>query len=478
MEYIIQGRKPERFFRYFEEISAIPRESYHEEKIADYLVNFAKERNLEWYRDDTNNVFIKAPATAGMENKAPVLLQGHTDMVCEKNSNVEHDFSKDPLKLYLDGDLLRARGTTLGADDGSAVAMMLTLLDGELEAHPPIECLFTAAEETGMDGAKNFDYSLISARRMINLDIDSLGNVFCGCAGGVRSDLTLAYTGVDFAGDAISVKLTGLIGGHSGSDINKGRANANKLMGRLLASLLSNTDARLISVNGGSKENAIPRECEAMVAVPDAELAMNVLTDTAAAIAAELSEEDRNFNVNVETAEAQSFMLTKEETVRAVAVMTCSAIGALAMSQDIAGLVETSRNLGVICSDDGKINFMFSSRSSVESKLDASILELDMLAAATGCTVNHYGRYPGWSFSKNSELRSLYLDAYREVTGTEGKVCVVHAGLECGIIYSNVPMDIVAIGPTATGIHCPDEALNLTDVEIFWKTLVKLFEKL
>ena len=278
MEYIIQGRKPERFFRYFEEISAIPRESYHEEKIADYLVNFAKERNLEWYRDDTNNVFIKAPATAGMENKAPVLLQGHTDMVCEKNSGVEHDFSKDPLKLYLDGDLLRARGTTLGADDGCAVAMMLTLLDGELAAHPPIECLFTAAEETGMDGAKNFDYSLISARRMINLDIDSLGNIFCGCAGGVRSDLTLAYTGVDFAGDALSVKLTGLVGGHSGSDINKGRANANKLMGRLLASLLSKTDARLVSVNGGSKENAIPRECEAIVAVSDAELAMEQLS--------------------------------------------------------------------------------------------------------------------------------------------------------------------------------------------------------
>ena len=478
MEYVIQGRKPEALFHYFEEISAIPRESYHEEKIADYLVDFAKARGLEWYRDTTNNVFIKLPATKGMENKAPVLLQGHTDMVCEKNSGVEHDFSKDPLKLYVDGDLLRARGTTLGADDGSAVAMMLTILDGGLETHPPIECLFTAAEETGMDGAKNFDYSLISARRMINLDIDSLGNVFCGCAGGVRSDLELQYQGVDFAGEAVSVKLTGLVGGHSGSDINKGRANANKLMGRLLAALIASTDARLVSVNGGSKENAIPRECEAIVAVPDAEKAMDILTDTAAQIAGELSDEDRNFNVKVETVEAQSFMLTKDETLRAVTVMCCSAIGALSMSQDIVGLVESSRNLGVIFSDEEKINFMFSSRSSVESKLDASILELDTLAAATGCAAKHYGRYPGWSFAKTSELRSLYLDAYREVTGKEGNICVVHAGLECGIIYSKIPMDIIAIGPTATGIHCPDEAWHLNDVEIFWKTLVKLLEKL
>ena len=203
-----------------------------------------------------------------------------------------------------------------------------------------------------MDGAKNFDYSLISARRMINLDIDSLGNVFCGCAGGVRSDLELQYKGVDFAGDAVSIKLTGLVGGHSGSDINKGRANANKLMGRLLASLIASTDTRLVSENGGSKENAIPRECEAIVAVPDAEKAMDILTDTAAQIAVELSDEDRNFNVNVETVEAQSFMLTKDETLRAVTVMYCSAIGALSMSQDIAGLVESSRNLGVICSDN------------------------------------------------------------------------------------------------------------------------------
>ena len=478
MEYVIHGRKPDRFFRYFEEISAIPRGSYHEEKIADYLVAFAKERGLFCYRDATNNVFIKMPASAGMEHKAPLLLQGHIDMVCEKNGDVEHDFLNDPLKLYVDGDWLRAKGTTLGADDGTAVAMMLTILDGELESHPPIECLFTAAEETGLDGAKSFDYSLVSATRMVNLDIDHLGSIICGCAGGVRSDLALSYVGENFAGEAVKVSITGLAGGHSGADIHRGLANANKLMGRMLAALIAKTDARLVSISGGSKENAIPRECEAILAVADAELAIDTLTDVAVQITAELAEADRNFRLNVESTEAQDYMLTKDETLRAVAVMTCSANGVLAMSQDIGGLVESSRNLGVICSDKDKIDFMFSSRSSVESKLDASVLELDMLAAATGCAATHYGRYPGWSFAKTSELRSLYLDAYREVTGTEGNICVVHAGLECGIIYSNIPMDIIAIGPTATGIHSPDEVWYLNDVEIFWETLVKLFEKL
>lgn len=478
MEYVVHGRTPERLFRYFEEISAIPRASYHEEKIADYLVAFAKERGLFCHRDETNNVFIKMPASKGMEEKAPLLLQGHTDMVCEKNGDMEHDFSKDSLCLYVDGEWLSAKGTTLGADNGIAVAMMLAILDGEIETHPPIECLFTAAEEVGLDGAKNFDYSLISSRRLVNLDSDELGVVTCGCAGGVRSDLSLRCVGTDFKGEAITVKLTGLMGGHSGANIDSGRANANKLMGRLLASLIAQTDARLVSVEGGSKDNAIPRECVAILAVADEEKAIEILTDTAAQIAQELIEDDRGFRLDVESTEAHNMMLTKEETLRAVTVMNCAANGVLAMSADIAGLVETSRNLGVIRTEDGEIAFVFSSRSSVESKLDASILELDTLAAITGCTVKHYSRYPGWSFAKTSELRDRYSECYREVTAEDAQVYVIHAGLECGIIYSHIPMDMISIGPTAKDIHSPDEALNLSKTEIFWKTLAKLIEQL
>lgn len=477
MEYLIQNRKPERLFHFFEEISAIPRASYREEKIADYLVAFADQRGLYVYRDRCNNVLIKIPASAGMETVAPILLQGHTDMVCEKNSDVVHDFSKDPLELYVNGNELRAKGTTLGADNGIAVAMMLAVLDGELAVHPAVECLFTTAEEVGLNGALEFDYSLISARRMINLDSEELGVVTCGCAGGVRSDLTLAYSPTAFSGDAIRVRLSGLMGGHSGENINSGRANANRLMGEILASLLSDTDARLMEITGGSKDNAIPRECEALLAVPDAESAMQTITDAAKAIADTVSEEDRAFCVCTEETAAGVTMMSKEDTVRAVSVLLCPANGVLAMSHDVAGLVETSRNLGVVTTSEEQIRFAFSSRSSVESKLDASIRELDLLAAVTECKAEHYSRYPGWNFSKKSPLRDRYLAVYREVTGEEAQVNVIHAGLECGIIYSKVPMDMISIGPTMRDIHSPNEVLYLRETEVFWDTLKKLLEQ-
>ena len=299
MEQIIQGRRPASVFRYFEQISAIPRGSHNESGIADYLVAFAKERGLEYYRDSLHNVLIKSPATDGQEKRPPLLFQGHTDMVCEKNSDVEHDFFSDPLSLFVDGKLLRARGTTLGADNGIAVAIMLALLDGEVAEHPAFECLFTTAEETGLNGAQNFDYGLIKSRTMINMDSEELGVVTCGCAGGLRSDLTLHCATTPFAGQALRVRIGGLMGGHSGADVNTGRANANKLMGRLLAALLPSCDARIVSIAGGSKDNAIPRECEVVLAVADVDAATDILTGTANEIARELIKEDRGFTVTV-----------------------------------------------------------------------------------------------------------------------------------------------------------------------------------
>ncbi len=479
MNYVISGREPSAVLRFFEEISAIPRPSYHEDKIADYLVAFAKERNLECYRDDLHNVFIKAPATKGKENCAPILFQGHTDMVCEKNSDTVHDFLNDPLQLYLDGDLLRARGTTLGADNGIAVAMMLALLDGALPEHPAYECLFTTAEEVGLNGAQGFDYSLVSARRMVNLDSEELGVVTCGCAGGVRSDLRLRVKTESFAGEALRVSIGGLMGGHSGGDIHSGRANANKLLGRILASLNGKCDFRLISLSGGSKDNAIPRESEALIAVADADAATDLLTDTAATIAAELSQEDRNFNVAIESAETEAVMWSAEDTKRALAVLTCAANGVLEMSHDVKGLVEYSRNLGVVTTEGDEVRFVFSSRSSMESRLDASTQELDALAAVMGCTAEHHSRYPGWDFAKVSPLRDAYLAAYRARTGKDASVNVIHAGLECGIIRSKVPdMDMISIGPTMQDIHSPDEALHLDATEAFWQTLLCLIERL
>lgn len=472
MEFIIQKRKPASVFRFFERISAIPRGSYREGKIADFLVAFANERGLECYRDETNNVCIKAPATPDRSCDAPILFQAHTDMVCEKNANTDHDFLKDPLDLYIDGNLLRAHGTTLGADDGIGVAMMLALLDGEIPSHPAYECLFTAAEEVGLDGARAFDYSKITAPRMVNLDSETLGVVTVGCAGGVRSDLTLSNTPVAFAGEAMRVELTGLVGGHSGEDIHKGRANANRLMGRLLSELIGAIDARLVSIMGGSKDNAIPRECVVTLAVPDFASAQDLLTDAAACLAEELSAENRGFRVVIEDCEPESVMLTAEDTRRAVTVLNYPREGVLQMSERIEGLVEYSRNLGVVRKEEGKLIFTFSSRSPIESQLDDTERELDLLAQSTGCTVNHHSRYPGWDPALASPLCDAYCKAYREVTGENATVTVIHAGLECGIIHAALPQtDIISIGPDLSGVHSPEEAMDLDSVEGFWKVL-------
>jgi dipeptidase D len=479
MNYVVNGRKPESVFRYFEEISAIPRGSFNESGIADYLCAFAKDRGLVYHRDEANNVLIKSPASHGMEGRPALLLQGHTDMVCEKNADVEHDFLRDPLKLYVEGNQLRAKGTTLGADNGIAVAMMLALLDGELADHPALECLFTTAEEVGLNGAHAFDYSLLDSRRMLNLDSEALGVVTAGCAGGLRSDLTLEFMPRAFAGECVHLQIKGLMGGHSGENINCGRANANKLMGRLLALLSEKTETYIVSLSGGSKDNAIPRECEALIAVSNADEAMELLTDAAEALAEEMGRDDRGFTVICESAEPSVEMMNAEDSRRVIALLNVAQNGVIEMSRQVAGLVEYSRNLGVIRFEDGKITFVFSTRSSIEERLDASIRELNLLAALTGCKTRHHSRYPGWSYANVSDIRDRYLATYKTVTGREATVNVIHAGLECGVIRSHVPdMDMISIGPDMKDIHSPNEALDLDSVESFWKVLAELIPTL
>ena len=482
MEYLIEGRDPASVFRFFEEICAIPHPSYHEETIADYLVDFAKSRGLDYVRDELHNVLICKPATKGMENVAPILFQGHHDMVCEKNGDVEHDFLNDPLKLFLDGNLLGAVGTTLGGDDGIAVAMMLSILDGEIAAHPAVECLFTVSEEVGLNGAHGFDYSYIRARRMINMDSEELGVITAGCAGGVRSELTMTPVRVPFhegMGIPMRVTVKGLMGGHSGCDIHTGRANANKLMGRLLSMpAVEGWTVNIVSLSGGSKDNAIPRECEAVIVVSHPECYKQILYMTEM-IRGELVREDAGFSVSLEEVSNPNTMLSDEDSARAIAILSCAANGVLAMNKDEQGLVEYSRNLGVVRTDaeTGEITFVFSSRSATESRLDASIAELDALAAITGCRTHHHSRYPGWRYAPASAVRDAYMEAYRDVTGEDARIEVIHAGLECGIIYSKLPdMDIISIGPAMYDIHSPMERLDLASVEVFWRTVVRVVE--
>ena len=478
MEYIIKGRKPEKLFNYFEEISAIPRGSGNEKGIADYIENFAKERGLSYHRDEANNLFVRIAATEGREAERAIMLQGHTDMVCEKNQDTVHDFEKEGIKLILNGDLLTADGTTLGADNGVAVALMLAILDGELKSHPAVECLFTTGEEVGLDGAKAFDYSLVTADRMINLDSEGEGYATVSCAGGVRTDLTMTPTMVSIERTAMEVKLMGLAGGHSGVEINCRRANANKLMGRILAALSSSVEFYLVDIEGGSKDNAIPRECRVTIALDpnDIAAAEKILMAEAGAISAELSEADKNMKLSVTPTVCEAHF-DAIGTKNTVALMASVVNGVFSMSEDIKELVEYSRNFGVVYLENGTLRMIFSSRSSVESMIDHSQREMEILGGALGFGVRHYSRYPGWSYSKESELREKYIDAAKKVLGCEPTILAIHAGLECGIIKSHIPyMDMISIGPEMRDIHSPDEVLDLPSLERFWVLIEEMLK--
>lgn len=475
---IIKGYSPERLFAFFEEITKIPRGSGNEAGIAAWLENFARERGLYCVRDGINNVFIKRPATKGHENEPAVLLQGHTDMVCEKNSDVDFDFEKDPLDIYIDGNgFLRARGTTLGADNGVAVAIMLTLLDGEVSELPALECLFTTQEETGLDGAKAFDYSLVSARKMINLDSENDSEVIVGCAGGTFQRISLPLTRIAFEGEALKLSLGGLMGGHSGENINSGRANANKLLGRALLEIGVACPFNLISISGGSKDNAIPREAEATVAVKDAECFKRVASEVIARIASELSEEDSNFFMNIECADTPVNMADRVSTDKICGFISSVKNGVIAMSTNIKGLVEFSRNLGIISTEGDTVNFIFSTRSAIDSQLDFAERELGSLASLLGGSMEKLGRYPGWEYARVSPLREKFFEVYYSTTGKDPVSNVIHAGLECGIIKSGIPdMDIISIGPSMRDIHSPDEALDLASLEKTWKIVCGLLK--
>lgn len=466
--------------KFFEEISAIPRASYNEKGIADYLCEFAKERSLEYYRDDTNNVLINKPATKGYEDRPALLLQGHTDMVCEKNEGVAHDFATDGLELYEEDGWIRARGTTLGADNGVAVAVMLYVLDGGVEGHGALQCLFTASEEVGLDGVKAFDYSRIYARRMINMDSADETQIIAGCAGGQRSSLTLPVSCEEIGGKSLArITVKGLAGGHSGEDINKGRANANKLMGRILYDVLASTDAALVSVHGGTKDNAIPRECEATVAVSDIAALKSLIDNERELLMHGLCREDRGLCVECDIVEgcADAKAIGRDTAKKLVFLMHTVANGIFEMNHNVQGIVEWSRNLGIVsCNSDG-CEAVFSSRSSFESRIDASEKELDAYADVIGATARHYNRYPGWSFAPKSPLRDAYVKAYGKVLGGEPEITVIHAGLECGFISEAVPdMDIISCGPVVLDLHSPDERMNKASFERFYTVIKNIIE--
>jgi len=460
----------ERAYFYFEEISKIPRGSGNEEAVSSYVEQFAKDRNLFVIRDSADNIYIRKDASAGRENDPGIVMQGHLDMVCEVNSGTPHDFLKDPIRLVRNGDILTADGTTLGADDGVAVALMLAVLESDTISIPPLECIFTTDEEAGMTGMRAFDTSVVKGRRMINLDSEGEGIATVSCAGGVTTNITFPCDTVPVPAGYSTWRITvsGLLGGHSGADIHLPRANAIKLAAQTLRNISEFTDIRIISVTGGSKGNAIPRECCIVFAAENGNRIADANRAEAFGDIPFLHHPEFDINPN--------WKISTERTDTAAASLACSdallglltdlPFGVIAMSRGIPGLVESSSNPGIVRADASGIDITVTSRSSVESELDQIEENLTLLTEKAGGSAEHHDRYPGWEYRENTPMQQKFLAAFRRLFGREAKVIGLHAGLECGLFMERVPdMDIIAIGPEVTNLHSPDETLLVSTYE-------------
>lgn len=482
MEYIIKGQKPEAFFRHFEEISAIPRGSGNEEAISAFLLRFAEENGLTAWRDAVYNVVIVKPASTGYENAPSVMLQGHTDMVCEKNAATAHDFLKEGIHLVQDGNILRADGTTLGADNGVAVAMMMTILEDKTLAHPALYCVFTVQEETGLVGAKELDGSKIPARLLINLDSEGLGCGTVSCAGGMCVHMRRACHSVPCALSALAVRVRGLQGGHSGTEIGLGRGNANKLMGRILYGLSQAVPGMgLSSVEGGSKDNAIPRECDAVCLFSteeDQQKAVSLIREMEAEIAQELREADPGFAVLTEQTSAQTKM-ADEDAQALIGLLMLAPNGVRDRNENAGGFIVRSLNLGVIRMEDDAVTVVFAPRSSVASLQEQMEAELCLLAKTLGFEAETHDAYPGWAYNPESPLRRLFSEVWKEQSGKEFVTEAIHAGLECGLFSDKLPgLDAIAVGAGCTGCHTPDEAMDMTTIEPLYQLVKGVLERI
>jgi len=456
--------EPKALWARFDEIRRIPRPSKHEERIRQYVLDFAAGHGLEAASDALGNVVVRVPASPGCENAPVVILQGHLDMVCEKNADKEHDFLEDPIELVLDGDMLRADGTTLGADNGVAVAAGLALATDTTVKHGPLELLFTLDEETGLTGARELDASMLTGKVLLNLDSEEDGVITIGCAGGrdtaIRLPVERAFAS---GGTSLEIKASGMAGGHSGVDIHLGRANAIKVLVEVLAA--AGSDLRVVSLSGGSAHNAIPREAEAVV-VGDAD----AIDQAVAAVQARAREAhagtDPDLKIEVHPVEGGESPLTLESTGKLLRLIERVPHGVIAMSRDIPDLVETSNNVAVVKGASDQMEVLLSSRSSVQSELDATVDRLVGIAREHGASAEADPGYPGWQPNPDSPLLETAVAVYEGLYGEKPKVMAMHAGLECGIIGDRVPgMDMISIGPTLKNPHSPSECVSVSSVK-------------
>lgn len=477
----VKDLKPTLIWQCFDEITKVPRPSCHEEQIREYLLNFAKINNINAKTDDCGNVVMTKPATAGHENAPIVILQAHMDMVAEKNNDVCHDFLKDPINTYIDGDWVKAKGTTLGADNGIGMAAALAaLIDNSFE-HGPIECLFTINEEIGLEGAQNLGKDMIKGSMLINLDSEDDGEIFVGCAGGIDTTAIFSYKQIEPNKNLKFVKIavSGLLGGHSGSDINTGRANANKLIARFIWNISQDCKIELASFDGGNLRNAIPREAHAIIGVENVSDVKAKLDAYADEITKEYKGIEPVVKFSFEEVNTPDFCIDEATATALIRSLYSAPHGVYSMSRDLEGLVETSTNLAAVkMIEDNKIKVTTSQRSSVESRKYDIAHQVESHFQLAGAAIDHSDGYPGWAPNMDSTIMRISAEAYEELFNVKPAIKAIHAGLECGLFLAKYPnLDMVSFGPTMTGVHSPDEKLYIPTVEKFWQHLTLVLEK-
>ncbi len=484
--------EPKAVFDIFAQINQVPRPSKHEERISKWLQDFAAAHHIECVADEAMNVIMRVPATPGYENHEGVILQAHMDMVCEKNGDVQHDFMTDPIQTYVDGEWLKARGTTLGADNGIGISMALAVITDPNLQHPAIECLFTVDEETGLTGAMKLQDGMLQSKRLINLDSEDDGQIFIGCAGGIDTLAKMHYKGerLEVTGDKLAIRLSvsGLMGGHSGDDINKGRANANQFLVWFLARIWPQTEIQLASINGGNLRNAIAREAEAVIAIPMAykEQIRIEWNHFVAQMEGVFGEVEKDMRLELETCDMPEIFVPADKAYRLIMALCECPHGMIAMSQEMPGLVETSTNLasikmkrekGADSSDFIEINT--SQRSSKEPAKHHLKWAVEQALSLACDEVTHGDGYPGWAPNPNSPLLEAVKKAYVDLFKSEPQVLAIHAGLECGLFLEKYPyLDMVSFGPQMYGVHSPQERLSIPSTERCYRWLCQTLQAL
>lgn len=482
MSKVLENIEPEKVMYYFEKISRIPHGSGNSDGLSDYIAEFAKKKNLEFYQDSFKNIIVIKEATKGKETSKTLIIQGHLDMVAEKKPGSTHDFSKDPLKLRVEGDFISAKDTTLGGDDGIAVAYALAILDSKDIPHPKLEVVFTVDEEIGMIGAANIDLSFLEGKYVLNIDSEEEGVLTVGCAGGLKALVQIPLTRYELLGTKYTIRIHGLKGGHSGIEIDKERANSNILLGRILYELRSKTEVKLLNFYGGSQDNAIPRESTAEVVLTSQEVfyVKTLLEEQMSKLNKEFLDSDSGIKIEITENKLSTYkVISDSELDKIVFFLMNVPNGVQNMSAKIPGLVETSTNLGIVRMDENYFEAVFALRSSVKIRKEALSLRIKSLSKYLGATYTEGANYPEWDYNKDSKLLSIMIEVYKKNYGHEPKITTIHAGLECGYILEKIDgAHAVSFGPNMFNIHTTEEKISISSIERTYNYLLEILNNI